>query len=96
MNDSGAETAARSALAADPAEQQAAPSSSFWRSVWRQFRRNRIALAGYYVVVLLLFIAVFADFLANDRPLYLSYRGETYFPILRGYLVELGAASWPP
>jgi peptide/nickel transport system permease protein len=28
--------------------------------------------------------------------LYLSYKGNTYFPILRGYLVDLGAAAWPP
>ncbi len=72
-----------------------ATSGGLWRSVWRQFRRNRVALAGYYVVLLLLFTALFADFLANDRPLYLSYQGKTYFPVLRSYLVDLGIASRP-
>lgn len=66
-----------------------------WAGVWKEFRRNRIALAGYYVVLILLFTAVFADFLANDKPLYLSYRENTHFPILRGYLVDLGLASPP-
>ena len=66
-----------------------------WAGVWQEFRRNRIALVGYYVVLLLLFTAVFADFLANDKPLYLSYKGNTHFPILRGYLVDIGVASRP-
>ena len=96
MSDSRAGSAARSARAAERVAQQAGASDTFWRSVWRQFRRNRIAFAGYYVVLLLLLIALSADFLANDRPLYLSYKGSTYFPILRGYLVDLGAAAWPP
>ena len=67
-----------------------------WAGVWKQFKRNRIALAGYYVVLVLLFMAVFADFLANDKPLYLAYKGNTYFPVIHGYLVDLGIASWPP
>lgn len=96
MSDNRDELASRSgARATEQAGQLTAVSDSFWRGVWQQFRRNRIALAGYYVVVLLLFTALFADFLANDKPLYLSYKGNSHFPILRGYLVDLGAASWP-
>jgi len=64
--------------------------------VWREFKRNRLALAGFYVVLLLALIALFADFLANDRPLFLSYKGKIHFPIVRGYLVDLGWAQWPP
>jgi peptide/nickel transport system permease protein len=64
--------------------------------ILEQFKRYCIGLVGYYVVFLLLFSAVFADFLANDKPLYLSYKGYTYFPIMRSYLVDLGIASWPP
>ena len=66
-----------------------------WSGVWARFRRNRIALAGYYAVLFLLSTALFADFLANDKPLYLRYNDATHFPILRGYLVDLGLASWP-
>jgi peptide/nickel transport system permease protein len=33
--------------------------------------------------------------LANDKPYYLEYRGKTYFPIFRGYLVGIGASQWP-
>ncbi len=38
----------------------------------------------------LLLVAVFADFLANDRPLVASVNGETRFPVLHEYGEELG------
>lgn len=67
-----------------------------WSDVWRQFKRNWIAMGGFYVICLLFAVAFFADFLANDKPYYLSYRGKSYFPILRGYLVGAALGQWPP
>jgi peptide/nickel transport system permease protein len=96
MNDNRAKSSpAPTANPRDASTPIAAPLQGLWSDVWRQFRRNRIALAGYYVVLLLLFAALFADFLANDKPLYLSYKGASHFPILRSYLVDLGVTSWP-
>ncbi len=46
-------------------------SEGLWSDVWKRFKRNPIALAGFYVVCLLTFMALFADFLANDKPYYL-------------------------
>lgn len=69
---------------------------SFWGRVWRQFKRNRLALVGMYAVIALVTMALFADFLASDKPYYLVYKGRTYFPILYSYLVELGLAHWSP
>src|SRR5438093_5544079 len=42
----------------------AARSSSLWRDGVRRLRRNRLAVAGGVVVVLLCLVAIFADFLA--------------------------------
>ena len=83
------------------AEQKAGESASeiaggLWSDVWKRFRRNPIALAGFYVVCFLALVALLADFVANDRPYYIRYRGKNYFPILRGYLVGLGITHWPP
>ena len=66
-----------------------------WSDVWKRFKRDRIALYGFYVVGFLLATALFADFIANDKPYYLSYKGTSYFPILRGYLVGSTLGQWP-
>ncbi len=66
-----------------------------WSDVWRRFKHNPIALAGFYAVCVLACMALFADFIANDKPYYLHYRGKSYFPILRSYLVGLGIGQWP-
>jgi peptide/nickel transport system permease protein len=78
------------------AESASLSGEGLWSSVWKQFKRNPIALGGFYVVCFLLLMALFADFLANDKPYYMRYRGNTYFPIFRSYLVKLGLAQWPP
>jgi peptide/nickel transport system permease protein len=74
----------------------AAVAAGLWRDVWWRFKANSIALAGAWVVVCLVTVAIFADFLANDKPYYLEYRGKTYFPLLRSYLVDARLAHWPP
>jgi oligopeptide transport system permease protein len=53
---------APSPLAADAGV--AAGSSSLWRDAVRRLRRNRLAMAGGVVIVLLCLIAIFADLLA--------------------------------
>ncbi|MFN3343247.1 MAG: ABC transporter permease [Flavobacteriales bacterium] len=53
---------------------------SFGRDTWKQFRRNRPAYISFYILLFMLFIGMFASFLANDQPLYASYRGKTFYP----------------
>jgi peptide/nickel transport system permease protein len=82
-----------------PIQSEIVPASpiaaGLWSGVWQQFRRNPIALAAFYVVCLLVFLALFADLLANDKPYYLLYRGKTYFPIFRSFLVATRLGRWP-
>ena len=82
-------------VAAEATEPGSVGSEGLWADVWRRFKRNPIALAGFYVVCALTFMALFADFLANDKPYYLQYRGTTYFPIFRSYLVGAKIGQWP-
>jgi peptide/nickel transport system permease protein len=70
--------------------------AGLWADVWKRFTHNPIALAGFYVVCFLAIMAVFADLLANDKPYYLEYRGKTYFPIFRSFIVGAGLGQWPP
>jgi len=52
---------------------------------WRNFRANRRAFWSLVIFSLLYFVSMFAEYLANDRPIVLSYRGELHFPIHRFY-----------
>lgn len=44
---------------------------SYWAEVWRQFRKNKPAMVGLGLVVVLLVLALSSSYLANDRPLLL-------------------------
>jgi peptide/nickel transport system permease protein len=66
----------------------------YWRIVARQFRRNRIAMAAFIVIVGVFVIAAAADFIANDKPLVMRYRGQLSFPVLKDYAVRLGISRW--
>lgn len=52
---------------------------------WRNFRANRRAYWSLWIFAVLFGASLFAEVLANDRPLLLSYRGELHAPILRFY-----------
>ena len=79
----------------NPGEELPAETGGLWSDVWKRFKRDRIALYGFYVVGILLSVALFADFIANDKPYYLSYKGGSYFPVFRSYLVAARLAPWP-
>src|SRR5436309_6250457 len=61
---SGTELGRAAVAVAVSVDGSAARSSSLWRDGVRRLRRNRLAVAGGVVVVLLCLIAIFADFLA--------------------------------
>ncbi len=54
-----------------------------------RLKRSRIFL------LIVLFLAVFGDFIANEKPLYCKVDGEVYFPAFREVFVDLGVMSWP-
>ena len=52
---------------------------------WENFKANRRGYWSLIVFAVLFVLALFAEFLANDRPLILSYKGEILFPVLVDY-----------
>lgn len=68
---------------------------SYWAIVKRQFKKNRLAVWSLRVVYVIVFIGLFANFIANDKPYYCKYNGNTYFPVFKEVAVNLGIASWP-
>jgi microcin C transport system permease protein len=51
----------------------------------RSFRANRRGFWSLWIFLLLFVASLFAEFIANDRPLLVRYEGAFYFPILRDY-----------
>ena len=73
---------------------QMAPARTYSQIVSSQFKRNRLAVLSLNVIFVLLFIFIFADFLANDKPIVMRYKGETYFPVFREYAVNMLGWNW--
>lgn len=69
---------------------------TYWSLVKHQYKKNKLAIIALYIVLFLVVIAVFADFLSNNKPIVAKYNGELYFPIFKEYLVDLGISKWTP
>lgn len=66
------------------------PPQSYRAIVLQQFRKNRTAIWSLRALYVLLFIALFADFIANDKPLVAQIENEIYFPVLRELVMDIG------
>lgn len=80
----------------DAAISQFQEKSLYKQRIKKHFSKNRLHLFSFYFLCFFVFIALFADFLANEKPLIAKYKGNVYFPAVRGYAVDLGIAKWPP
>ncbi len=49
------------------------------------FRANKRGFWSLWIFLLLFFISLFAEFIANDSPIILKYKGELYFPVFKMY-----------
>ncbi|SDL30601.1 ABC transporter permease [Aliiruegeria lutimaris] len=52
---------------------------------WRNFKRNRRAYWSLIIFSVIFVASLFAEFIANDKPILVSYRGELHFPIQKFY-----------
>ena len=53
---------------------------SYSKLVWKQFRKNRLAVAGLIAICALAAIAGGADLLAGNKPYYMEYGARSTFP----------------
>jgi microcin C transport system permease protein len=52
---------------------------------WRNFKANRRGYWSLWVFLVLFVISLGAEFIANDRPIYLRVDGKNYFPVFVTY-----------
>jgi peptide/nickel transport system permease protein len=67
---------------------------TYWGMVGTQFRKNKLAVTALVLVAALVVMALTADFLANDKPLFMKFQGQTYLPIVKDYGVWLRISQW--
>ncbi|WP_136443094.1 ABC transporter permease [Pacificoceanicola onchidii] len=52
---------------------------------WRNFRRNGRAFWSLWIFLFFFILSLFAEFIANDKPIVVNYRGEYFTPIFNFY-----------
>ncbi len=52
---------------------------------WRNFKANRRGYWSFWIFMVLFVVTLFANFIANDKPLYISFAGKSYFPVFVTY-----------
>lgn len=62
---------------------------SYWKSIWRQFKKRWYGTVSLYVILLFCLVGIYAPFLASSKPFCVYYEGEWYFPLFR-YLFYRG------
>lgn len=71
-----------------------APARSFWdrfrltpinQRRWANFKANRRGYLSFLVLSVLFVGSLFAELIANDRPIVVSYKGELLFPVVVDY-----------
>ena len=52
---------------------------------WKNFKANRRGYWSLWLFLVLFILSLFAEFIANDKPIIARYKGETLFPVLVDY-----------
>jgi microcin C transport system permease protein len=52
---------------------------------WRRFKSRKLAVLSCWIIGLCCFFSFSAEFWANSKPFYLSYKGTSYFPVIKDY-----------
>lgn len=66
-----------------------------------QFKKNKAALISVYLLGFMVFVGIFANYIANDQPIYAEYHGKTFYPAYTTYInptytdsVQLESGEW--
>ncbi|MCF8057893.1 MAG: ABC transporter permease subunit [Bacteriovoracaceae bacterium] len=60
-------------------------SNDLTRKRWRRFKTRKSAFFSLTAFVIMVLATITAPMLANNKPLYLSYKGKSYFPVFNDY-----------
>jgi len=52
---------------------------------WEKFKSNRRGFISLWIFLALFIASLFAEWIANDKPVLIVYKNELYFPVIRSY-----------
>ena len=52
---------------------------------WQNFKAKKRGYWSLWIIAILMLLSLFAEFIANDKPLVMSFNGDIYFPVLTNY-----------
>src|SRR6516225_9586682 len=52
---------------------------------WQNFKANRRGYWSLWIFLALFIVSLFAEFIANDKPIYINVDGKSFFPVLFDY-----------
>lgn len=55
---------------------------------WQNFKANRRGYWSFWLFLILFFLSLIAEFIANDKPILASYKGEILVPVMVDYPEE--------
>lgn len=61
-------------------QSQTKQSAGYATLVWRNFKRDKLAVAALYVIAIMFVVSYLAPVLANNKPLFVRMDGKNYFP----------------
>ncbi len=62
---------------------------------WSNFKKNRRGYWSLWLFLVLFVLSLFAEFIANDKPIILSYEGDLHFPIFVEYSEQYFGGDFP-
>ncbi len=78
---------------------------------WRRFKRRKSAVFASTALLFSLFLTLISPIIANNKPIYMTYQGKSYFPVFNDYhpkefgitntfvvnyrKLEMDSAIWP-
>ncbi|MFC1851030.1 ABC transporter permease [candidate division CSSED10-310 bacterium] len=70
--------------------------AGYWSLVLQRFKRDRLAMTGFILVIFLFIIAILAPLMANNKPIVFEYQGVYRFPALGDYFFWLNKLGIKP
>ncbi len=68
-----------------PPSQNGLISSPLNKRRWQNFKANRRGYWSFWIFLLLFVVSLFAEVIANDKPFFIKFNGQAYFPAFVSY-----------